>query len=119
MPSTSPPPISPAGALRRGSGAARCCRSPARRAPPSPTNKPRAAGPLAPPLRVTELARGVAAGNSATMLRVTELALPLHHPDEALPAAICKRLRITPRELVRHVVARRAHDARDKADIRL
>ncbi|MGY4396683.1 putative FAD-dependent dehydrogenase [Sphingomonas sp. UYAg733] len=53
------------------------------------------------------------------MLRLTELALPLHHPDEALPAAICKRLRITPRELVRHVVARRAHDARDKTNITL
>jgi uncharacterized FAD-dependent dehydrogenase len=53
------------------------------------------------------------------MLRVTELALPLHHPDEALPAAICKRLRISPRELVRHVVARRAHDARDNSAIML
>ena len=53
------------------------------------------------------------------MLRITELTLPLHHADEALPAAICKRLRITPRELVRHVVARRAHDARDKTNIQL
>ena len=53
------------------------------------------------------------------MLRITELRLPLHHAEEALPAAICKRLRITPRELVRHVVARRAHDARDKSDIKL
>ncbi|HEY0027260.1 MAG TPA: NAD(P)/FAD-dependent oxidoreductase [Allosphingosinicella sp.] len=53
------------------------------------------------------------------MLRITELSLPLHHPDEALPAAICKRLRITPRELVRHVVARRASDARDKKRIQL
>lgn len=53
------------------------------------------------------------------MLRITELTLPLHHPDEALPAAICKRLRITPRELIRHSVARRAHDARDKTDIQL
>ena len=53
------------------------------------------------------------------MLRLTELALPLHHPEEALPAAVCKRLRITPRDLVRLVVSRRAHDARDKANIRL
>ncbi len=53
------------------------------------------------------------------MLRLTELTLPLHHPDEALPAAICKRLRITPRELVKYAVARRAHDARDKTDIQL
>ena len=53
------------------------------------------------------------------MLRLTELPLPLHHPPEALPAAICKRLRISPRELVRHVVARRAHDARDNRNIQL
>jgi uncharacterized FAD-dependent dehydrogenase len=53
------------------------------------------------------------------MIRLTELKLPLHHADEALPAAICKRLRIGPRDLVRHVVARRAHDARDKANIEL
>ena len=53
------------------------------------------------------------------MLRITELSLPLHHPDEALPAAICKRLRVAPRDIVKHVVARRAHDARDKANIRL
>ena len=53
------------------------------------------------------------------MIRLTDLALPLHHPDEALPAAICKRLRITPRDLVRHVVARRAHDARDRTRIML
>jgi uncharacterized FAD-dependent dehydrogenase len=53
------------------------------------------------------------------MLRLTELKLPLHHADEELAAAIRKRLRITPRELIRYTVARRAHDARDKADILL
>lgn len=53
------------------------------------------------------------------MIRVTDLSLPLHHADEALPAAICKRLRITPRDLVRHSVARRAHDARDRGNILL
>ena len=53
------------------------------------------------------------------MIRLSELKLPLHHADEALPAAICKRLRITPRELMRHTVVRRGHDARDKADIQL
>jgi len=53
------------------------------------------------------------------MLRITELTLPLHHPDEALPAAICKRLRITPRDLVRFTIARRGHDARDKTNILL
>ncbi len=53
------------------------------------------------------------------MLRLTDLALPLHHADEALPAAICKRLRVTPRDLVRHVVVRRGNDARNKANILL
>ncbi|HEU0066487.1 MAG TPA: NAD(P)/FAD-dependent oxidoreductase [Sphingomonas sp.] len=53
------------------------------------------------------------------MLRITELKLPLNHADEALPAAIRDRLRITPRDLVRYTVARRAHDARDKMDIQL
>ena len=53
------------------------------------------------------------------MLRLTNLTLPLHHADEAMPAAIVKRLRITPRDLVRHQVVRRGHDARDKADILL
>jgi hypothetical protein len=65
------------------------------------------------------MANPAALRSSAGMLRLTELTLPLHHPPEALPAAICKRLRITPRELVKHVVARRAHDARDKSDIQL
>jgi len=53
------------------------------------------------------------------MLRITELALPLHHPDEALPAAICKRLKISPRDLIRFKIARRAHDARNKMAILL
>ncbi len=53
------------------------------------------------------------------MLRITELKLPINHADEALPAAVCKRLRITPREMVRYKVARRANDARDKMDIQL
>jgi len=53
------------------------------------------------------------------MLRITELKLPLNHADEALAAAIRTRLRITPRDLVRYAIARRAHDARDKADIQL
>ena len=53
------------------------------------------------------------------MLRITELKLPLNHPEEALAAAIRERLRITPRELIRYTIARRAHDARDKDDIQL
>jgi len=53
------------------------------------------------------------------MLRLTNLTLPLHHADEALPAAIVKRLRITPRDLFRHQIVRRGHDARDKTSIDL
>ncbi len=53
------------------------------------------------------------------MLRLTALTLPLHHADEALSAAIIKRLRVTPRDLVRHQVVRRGNDARDKANILL
>ena len=53
------------------------------------------------------------------MLRLTDLKLPLHHADEALPAAILRRLRITPRDLIRYVVARRGHDARDRQRIEL
>ncbi|MFN3434140.1 MAG: NAD(P)/FAD-dependent oxidoreductase [Sphingomonas sp.] len=53
------------------------------------------------------------------MLRVTDLKLPINHPEEALAAAIRNRLRITPRELVRYTIARRANDARDKMDIQL
>ncbi len=53
------------------------------------------------------------------MLRLTNLTLPLHHSDEALPAAIRERLRVAPRDLVRHNIVRRGNDARDKADIRL
>jgi len=53
------------------------------------------------------------------MLRITELKLPLEHDEDALASAIRNRLRITPRDLIRYVVARRAHDARDKANILL
>ncbi|MBE2992152.1 NAD(P)/FAD-dependent oxidoreductase [Sphingomonas sp. CFBP 13603] len=53
------------------------------------------------------------------MLRLTDLKLPLNHADEALPAAIRDRLRVTPRDLIRYTIARRAHDARDKMDIQL
>ncbi|PZO90004.1 MAG: hypothetical protein DI623_08305 [Sphingomonas sanxanigenens] len=53
------------------------------------------------------------------MIRLTELTLPLHHAEEALAAAICKRLRITPREMIRYSIARRANDARDRTNIRL
>jgi uncharacterized FAD-dependent dehydrogenase len=53
------------------------------------------------------------------MLRLTELSLPLHHAPDELPAAICRRLKLSPRDLVRYVVARRAHDARNRKNIQL
>nr|WP_303829213.1 NAD(P)/FAD-dependent oxidoreductase [Asticcacaulis taihuensis] len=53
------------------------------------------------------------------MLRITELKLPLDHAPEALPAAICERLGITPDELVSFEIARRANDARKKSAILL
>ncbi|MBB6505936.1 hypothetical protein F4693_002933 [Sphingomonas endophytica] len=53
------------------------------------------------------------------MIRITDLKLPLHHADEALPAAIVKRLRITPRDLIRFTVARRGNDAREHGRIQL
>ncbi|HEU0045239.1 NAD(P)/FAD-dependent oxidoreductase [Sphingomonas sp.] len=53
------------------------------------------------------------------MLRLTNLTLPLHHAEEALSAAICKRLRVGPRDIVRLSIVRRGADARDKLDIRL
>jgi uncharacterized FAD-dependent dehydrogenase len=51
------------------------------------------------------------------MLRISELKLPLGHPPEALRAAILQRLAIRAEDLLDHVVARRAHDARRKAAI--
>ena len=53
------------------------------------------------------------------MIRITDLKLPLHHADEALPAAIVRRLRITPRDLIRFTVARRGNDAREHGRIQL
>lgn len=53
------------------------------------------------------------------MIRIAELKLPLHHPEEALAAAIHRRLRVSPRDVLRYSVARRGHDARDKTDISL
>jgi len=49
------------------------------------------------------------------MLRLTEVKLPLDHPENALRAAILKRLGIAANELVAHTVFRRAVDARKPA----
>jgi uncharacterized FAD-dependent dehydrogenase len=53
------------------------------------------------------------------MLRLTGLKLPLDHAPEEMPAAICARLGIEPRELKRYEVARRGNDARRKSAILL
>lgn len=49
------------------------------------------------------------------MLRITELRLPLDHPEDALAAAIVKRLGITSAALLGHQVFRRGYDARRKS----
>ena len=46
------------------------------------------------------------------MLRLTEIKLPFDHAPDALPAAICKTLRIPATALLRHTVFRRGVDAR-------
>jgi uncharacterized FAD-dependent dehydrogenase len=51
------------------------------------------------------------------MLRVTELKLPLDHADEALRAAVCKRLGIVDKDLLRLSIFRRGYDARKKSQI--
>jgi uncharacterized FAD-dependent dehydrogenase len=53
------------------------------------------------------------------MLRISDLKLSLHHAEEELAAAIRRRLKITPRDLIKYTVARRGNDARDKNDIQL
>ena len=51
------------------------------------------------------------------MLRLTEVRLPLDHAQDALPAAILKRLDISADELLSYKVFRRAYDARKKSNI--
>lgn len=53
------------------------------------------------------------------MLRLSGLKLPLDHPADAMPAAICARLAIPPADLIAHQVARRGHDARKRSAIQL
>jgi len=53
------------------------------------------------------------------MLRLSGLKLPLDHPTEAMPAAICERLGLAPQELLSHAVVRRGNDARRKSAILL
>jgi len=53
------------------------------------------------------------------MLRLTDLKLPLDHPAEALPAAICAKLGIQPTALHGYAVFRRGYDARKRGAIAL
>jgi len=53
------------------------------------------------------------------MLRLNEIKLPLDHPEEALKAAILKRLHIRPPGLKGFTVFRRSYDARKPAVISL
>lgn len=48
------------------------------------------------------------------MIRITELALPLDHPEDALKAAILKRLKIQDADLNEFTVFKRSYDARKK-----
>ena len=53
------------------------------------------------------------------MLRLSDLKLPLDHPPEALPAAICARLGVSPQDLLGFTVFRRGNDARKRSAIQL
>ena len=53
------------------------------------------------------------------MLRLNELKLPLNHSDADLHAAICRRLKLQPAELLQHRVVKRSIDARRKSSIQL
>jgi uncharacterized FAD-dependent dehydrogenase len=53
------------------------------------------------------------------MLRLTELRLPLDHADHEIEAALLKRLKLKPAELVGYSVCRRAADARKRTAISL
>ena len=53
------------------------------------------------------------------MLRLTEIKLPLDHPEDALRAALLKRLRIPTSELLSFTIYRRGYDARKVGAINL
>ncbi|MDP2787601.1 MAG: NAD(P)/FAD-dependent oxidoreductase [Pseudomonadota bacterium] len=53
------------------------------------------------------------------MLRLTEVKLPLDHPEQALHAAILKRLAIAPDQLLRFEIHKRSYDARKRSQIAL
>lgn len=53
------------------------------------------------------------------MIRLSGLTLPLDHPADAMPAAICARLGIAPADLLSYTLVRRGNDARRRSAILL
>ena len=53
------------------------------------------------------------------MIRLTEIKLPLDHPEEAIQAAILKKLNLAAEELQSFSIYKRSYDARRKSTIRL
>ncbi len=53
------------------------------------------------------------------MLRLTEVKLPLDHPEDAIAAAILKKLQISSAALVRYAIFKRSFDARNKQEMTL
>jgi len=49
------------------------------------------------------------------MIRITELRLPIDHAPKALEAAILKRLKIAPQDLIQFQIFKRSYDARKNA----
>ena len=46
------------------------------------------------------------------MIRITELRLPIHHAPEEIEAAILKRLKLSPKDLISFEIFKRSYDAR-------
>ena len=46
------------------------------------------------------------------MIRITELRLPIHHASEEIEAAILKRLKLSPKDLISFEIFKRSYDAR-------
>ncbi len=53
------------------------------------------------------------------MLRLTELKLPLDHPEDALRAAVVRRLGVADRDIIGFTVHKRSYDARKRSAIML
>lgn len=69
--------------------------------------------------RLTPLPFGAQSDYGQRMIRLSGLKLPLDHPAEAMPPAICARLGLQPEELRGHSLVRRGNDARRRSAIQL